>query len=72
MTHVLTFQPYANTAENDVGFISITENTGSPWWTMSTLPDGHDHESVKRILTAKRAAPVAVLQSTELLSWLNK
>jgi hypothetical protein len=72
MTHALTFQPFANIGENDVGFIAITENTGSAWWSSSALPNGHDHESVNRILAAKNAAPVAVLKRDELLSWLNK
>lgn len=60
MTHALTFQPFANIGENDIGFISITENTGSAWWGSSTLLHAHDEESVARVLTAKKAAPVAV------------
>jgi hypothetical protein len=72
MTHALTFHPLAYTAENDVGFIAITENTANAWWSNSVHPHMHDEESIKRILTAKNAEPVAVLKGDELLSWLSK
>jgi hypothetical protein len=32
----------------------------------------YDEESIKRILAAKNAAPVAVLKGGELMDWLNK
>jgi hypothetical protein len=72
MTYALTFQPFANTNGDDVGFIPISQTTGSSWWGSSVQPERHDEASVKRILAAKNAKPVTVLAADEVMDWLHK